>query len=750
MFASWRVSAFCTVLVIALIQPFASAQANVNEGLETAFLYVDTNAGSDSNPGTQSQPLKTIGKAASMAMTNNSSGIGSRVIINPGTYREGISISQNYKSTALPITFEAATTGTVIVSGAVVWTGWAQSGDLYTHAWPYTWGDCPVELPPAPPQQEILLRQEMILINGTRLTQVLSQAAMQPGTFFVDEPTATVYVWPPSGVNMSDATVEVAALPSLFSDTDQSEIVLRGLTFQYANSCRGDAAVSFNGALNNVLIDTDNFLWNNSIGLVFFAPQDFTVQYSIANHNGQKGFGTFQVKNDLWQSDTANYNNWRGAQGAYYTWDGGGARLFLNHNGTFNNLTTLFNQTQGVHFDTDNANIVVNSQLSAYNLYGFLMELSEGPTTISNSYFCGNNALNQGNAGGFDIRDSTALTLRNNVIFGNQANQVTLNGILGGISVTNWETGQQYMLVNENLTMSGNQIATNSNTVNVFYDGYLGTTDWTAFVSTLNSNHNTWSGGTNAGAYTVPSPKLFSSTNLSGWQAMTLQDAHSTWGSVTQPSACNLQPDAPDFWLITSTFNPVSTSASGQALFNLITVSVGGMTGTVNLTLDGLSGLPGATASFSPAAIATSASSTLTVTAKPGTTPGTYPVTAIANNGNVTRTVTVSVVVPKTSVWLSTTSLTFAGQEEGTTSSPQNVTLTNTGSTALAISSISAGKNFGETNTCGSQLKAGASCTISVTFSPVYKGAISGKLTITDTDPTSPQTVRLSGTGLPK
>ena len=77
---------------------------------------------------------------------------------------------------------------------------------------------------------------------------------------------------------------------------------------------------------------------------------------------------------------------------------------------------------------------------------------------------------------------------------------------------------------------------------------------------------------------------------------------------------------------------------------------------------------------------------------------------------------------------LSSSSLTFAGQTVGTTSAPQKITVTNTGSTALSISTIAVGKNFGETNTCGTKLSAGASCTVSVTFSPVYIGTAAGHL----------------------
>jgi len=736
---------FSTIIALLLFASMGWGQAQVNEKLETAFIYVDVNTGSDSNPGTASQPLKTIGAATSKALSNNHQGVGSRVIINPGTYRESISMGKNVRSTSLPITFEAATSGTVFVSGADVWTGWTPySGNpnIFTQAWPYQWGECPGSRN-SPIEQEIVLRQEMIMVNRTPLTEVLSLTAMRPGTFFPDETNATVYVFPPAGTNMTTATVEVATRPNLFTDYGQSYLVLRGLTFKHANSCRQNSAVTIFGT--NVLIDTDSFRWNNAEGLGLISLQNFTVQSSVANHNGEAGFFTYKVKNGLWDSDTANYNNWRGAQGAYYTWDSGGGRFFLQHHGNFNNFTALFNQSAGVYFDTDNANIAFSSLVHANNLFGFRVEKSEGPTTISGSYFCGNNPLGVSYDGGFDNRDSTGTTLTGNVIFGNPGSQIALNGILGGYSVTNWETGQVYDLVNENLTLSQNTIA---GSAQVFYDGYLGSTDWSTFASTLVSDHNTWWADTNTSAFTVPTPQSGTTLDLSGWQSQTGQDMNSSWTSSASPPACNVQSQRRDFWLLATTFSPVTASPSGQAAFGLVTLPLGGMTGTVNLTVDGVPAIPGATASFSPSSITTSGSSVLTLNTSPSTPPGTYPVTIIGNSGNVTRTVTVSLVVPTTSVWLSTTSLTFPAQSVGTTSSPQQIQLTNTGSLPLAITSISVGLPFSQTNTCGSSVAAGASCTINVTFSPGTVGTLTRSLSIVDADPTSPQMVSLAGTGL--
>ena len=99
-------------------------------------------------------------------------------------------------------------------------------------------------------------------------------------------------------------------------------------------------------------------------------------------------------------------------------------------------------------------------------------------------------------------------------------------------------------------------------------------------------------------------------------------------------------------------------------------------------------------------------------------------------------------------VSLSTTSLVFADQEVSTTSAPQAVTLSNTGTGPLAITSIVASGDYAQTNTCGSSVAAGANCQMDVTFTPTGTGTRAGAVTITDNASDSPQTVNLSGTGV--
>ena len=84
-------------------------------------------------------------------------------------------------------------------------------------------------------------------------------------------------------------------------------------------------------------------------------------------------------------------------------------------------------------------------------------------------------------------------------------------------------------------------------------------------------------------------------------------------------------------------------------------------------------------------------------------------------------------------------------------SSSMTATLTYNATTALSISGITItgaqASAFSETNTCGTSLAAGMSCTITVTFTPQAIGTYSASIQIADDAFNSPQTISLSGVG---
>ena len=106
---------------------------------------------------------------------------------------------------------------------------------------------------------------------------------------------------------------------------------------------------------------------------------------------------------------------------------------------------------------------------------------------------------------------------------------------------------------------------------------------------------------------------------------------------------------------------------------------------------------------------------------------------------------------------LAPAALTFADQQVGSTSASKGVTLTNTGTLPLHVSSISLSNlnpaDFGiASNTCGPlpfTEAPGATCSVGVAFKPTADGARSAALVFQDDSPGSVQTVPLSGNGTP-
>jgi hypothetical protein len=103
---------------------------------------------------------------------------------------------------------------------------------------------------------------------------------------------------------------------------------------------------------------------------------------------------------------------------------------------------------------------------------------------------------------------------------------------------------------------------------------------------------------------------------------------------------------------------------------------------------------------------------------------------------------------------LSASSLSFSTVPLGSTSAARTVTLSNTGSATLNITALTAGGanpgDFTRGGTCaaGSAVAAGASCTISYTFTPAALGARSATLTIASNNSGGNVTLALSGTGV--
>jgi hypothetical protein len=212
-----------------------------------------------------------------------------------------------------------------------------------------------------------------------------------------------------------------------------------------------------------------------------------------------------------------------------------------------------------------------------------------------------------------------------------------------------------------------------------------------------------------------------------------------------------------------------ATATPGSLSFGNELVGTGTASQNVTLTNTGTVGMnvtiPAASGDFTDTntcgtSLAASATCTISVSFKPtatGTRTGTLTITDTNSSGSgstsTTETVSLTGTGTQPAVSLSTTSLAFSmSQILNTTSAVQPVTLTNTGTATLNLTSITPSGQFnapasGSTCAAGGTVAAGASCTINVTFTPTTGGSLTGSVTLTDNASPTTQTIGLSGTG---
>ena len=171
--------------------------------------------------------------------------------------------------------------------------------------------------------------------------------------------------------------------------------------------------------------------------------------------------------------------------------------------------------------------------------------------------------------------------------------------------------------------------------------------------------------------------------------------------------------------------------------------------GTLNITSFSLTGPFSNSTSNCGAILAVNASCQYSVTFTPVAVFGAGG--ALTPNTNAQNgPIQVSLTGTGTYLLVSPTSINFGNQAVGSTSAPATVTLTNESHSQLVhLSPITISgsdhKDFSETTTCGSTLSSGASCTVTVTFTPTAKGARSASVSIDGGY--GLQAVALSGTG---
>jgi parallel beta-helix repeat protein len=393
---------------------------------------------------------------------------------------------------------------------------------------------------------------------------------------------------------------------------------------------------------------------------------------------------------------------------------------------------------------------------TAYNNGGGISVSSYDSPIVAENIIVNNSVLGYYSGGGMWVSPgSFPQTFVNNTIVGNTAIDNT-----SGIFVTGF--GQYALFTNNIIVAASGQVAVTCNS------SYSSMSPAFSSNDAFSISGQNWSGICNAtGQY----------GNISADpQFLTATDFHLQWGSPAVDAGSNVGPYIPsvDF---DGNMRPFDGNGDGYAVIDLGAYEL--VPTTISLTPNNLTFGPQPLGSTSPSqavtltntgnwklllaisidanfaqtnncgsSLAAGASCSINVSFSPAT------------NGNLTGNLTLhdtasnnpqSVALAGTggapAASLTPTSLDFGAQAVGVTSAAQMITLSNTGDDLMGVAGITSSGDFAQTNTCGTTLAAGASCSISVTFTPTAVGTRSGSVTVADNASGSPQSVALTGTG---
>lgn len=195
--------------------------------------------------------------------------------------------------------------------------------------------------------------------------------------------------------------------------------------------------------------------------------------------------------------------------------------------------------------------------------------------------------------------------------------------------------------------------------------------------------------------------------------------------------------------------SPASQSVASNGIANF-TYSVGSLANFIGLVGLTCSNLPPSATCGNTGLISPGMSGSLPISLNQSP-PGNYTFTVTGTSGADSHAVTAKLqLLAEPVVVLNPQQATLSPTLAGTSSSPYQITLQNSGSGTLSIQNIAAqttqgtsGK-FSQSNNCGASLAAGSSCALQVTFTATTSGLVAGSIQISDNAPDSPQLISLS------
>lgn len=381
----------------------ASVVGSASYPVPAGALFVAT-TGSDSAPGTEAEPLRSVQQAITLATS------GQTIVVRGGSYNQRTTVTSDTSVTIQPYPGEA-----VWFDGSVVVTEWrAGSGHWVREGWSTNFDSSPTYTRGAPdnteknwtfvnPEFPLAAHPDQVWIDGVAQQQVATAAEVSPGTFAVDNAAGALYL----GADPTGREVRASVKTKAFGIQSEGT-VLRGVGIRgYATSVPGFGAVTVEAP--GVVIEEVVIEDNAGTGL-FVGSADARVTNVTLRRNGMMGLGGNYADRLAVRGLVSEGNNTERFNNAPVS---GGAKITLSQEVVIENSRFSDNLGPGLWFDQSNYDIaIVSNTMSGNQGHGLFLE-------ISSTFTVAGNTIADNRNDGIKLNDTNRVQVWNNTISGN-------------------------------------------------------------------------------------------------------------------------------------------------------------------------------------------------------------------------------------------------------------------------------------------------------------------------------------------
>lgn len=358
--------------------------------------------GRDGAPGTARSPVRTIGRAVSLA------GPGDRIVVHQGVYHEGFVVPDGK-----PLTIVGR--GEVWLDGSRVVRRWRSDARGYvSDRWTvrfdssptYTWGE-PDNTEQywqfVNPDRPMAAHPDQVWVDGRAQRQVQSLSQLRPGTFYVDEDADRLHL----GSDPTGKEVRASDIAKAIS-IRAAGTRIRGIGVRrFAPSVPHMGAVT---AERDRIVLQDMVIRNNATTGLHLMGEDTMVKRVRVVGNGMLGMSATHADRLRVIKSAARHNN---VEGFNYAPVAGGAKIGRTDQVTVVSSTFVDNAGTGLWFDEGTYHVtVVDTLVRDNDHHGISVEISDRALVTDTVIV--DNAHN-----GIKVNDTSDVHLWNNTLVGN-------------------------------------------------------------------------------------------------------------------------------------------------------------------------------------------------------------------------------------------------------------------------------------------------------------------------------------------